>query len=259
MPFKSSPVPQKGQRNEMRILTRAATILRALADGSGHLSLGQIAKASHLPRSTVQRIVGALEVEGFVATKAGESGVRLGRELVRLGSAVHAELRGLIRPHLQELHACTKDTVDLSLVMDGKPIVVDQITSTGALRVVSFVGRPLPLHATASGKAHLMAMTKEEALAMMKAPLHAYTQHTQTNVSKLLRFANSLDQDEFGIDREEFEDGICALALPVRTPSNENYAVAVSMPSGRFKGRLPELREALRQAKRGIQEALGTA
>jgi IclR family transcriptional regulator, acetate operon repressor len=252
-----SSKPVKGQRNEMRILTRAADILRALADGSGNLSLGQIAKATDLPRSTVQRIVGALEAEGFVATKAGETGVRLGRELVRLGSAVHAGLRSLIRPHLQELHARTKDTVDLSLVMDGVPIVVDQITSSNALRVVSFVGRPLPLHATASGKAHLMSMTKREAEGILQTPLHAHTAQTLTSLQKLMRFAETLEDDEFGVDHEEFDDGVCALALPIRTPGSDNYAIAVSMPSRRFKERMPELREALRRAQKGIESALG--
>lgn len=253
-----TPEPRrKGQRNEMRMIARAAEVLRALADGKGSLSLGQIAKASGLPRSSVQRLVGALEAEGFVTTQAGQVGVRLGRELVRLGSAVHANLRSLIRPHLQELHAATKDTVDLSLVMDGTPIVVDQITSTAALRVVSFVGRPLPLHATASGKAHLMAMSKGEAEQLLVEPLHAFTARTMTSVPKLLKLADTLAEAGFGYDHDEFDDGVSALALPIQTAGSDNYAIAVSMPSKRFADRLPMLREALRRAQHGIERALG--
>jgi hypothetical protein len=75
----------------------------------------------------------AVEAEGFVNTQAGHAGVQLGRELVRLGSVVSANLKTLVRPYLQELHQRTKDTVDLTLLMDGTPIVVDQISSTVAL------------------------------------------------------------------------------------------------------------------------------
>lgn len=239
------------------MISRAAAVLRALADGSGNLSLGQIAKAANLPRSSVQRIVGALEAEGFVSTQAGQAGVRLGRELVRLGSAVQASLRTLIRPHLQELHARTRDTVDLTLLMDGTPIVVDQISSTASLRVVSFVGRPLPLHATASGKCHLMNMGREEAARLLEEPLKPYTSHTITSVPTLMKFAGTLADAEFGYDREEYDDGICALALPIQTPASDNYALAVSMPAKRFAERLPDLRGALRQAQRGIEEMLG--
>ena len=249
---------KKGQRNEMRMIARAAGVLRALADGSGNMSLGQIAKASGLPRSSVQRLVGALEAEGFVTTQAGQTGVRLGRELVRLGSAVQANLRTLIRPHLQELHSRTKDTVDLSLLMDGIPIVVDQISSTASLRVVSFVGRPLPLHATASGKCHLMNMTRGYAARLLQEPLKAYTSHTVTSVPQLLKMADTFAEAEFGYDREEYDDGVSALALPIQTFGSDNYAVAVSMPSKRFADRLPELRSALRLAQRGIEMALGT-
>jgi DNA-binding IclR family transcriptional regulator len=241
----------------MRMIARAAEVMRALAQGRGNMSLGQIAKATKLPRSTVQRLVGALEAEGFVATQAGQTGVRLGRELVRLGSAVHANLRSLIRPHLQELHAQTRDTVDLSLIMDGLPIVVDQITSTASLRVVSFVGRPLPLHATASGKAHLMNMSREEAERLVHEPLRAFTSQTITSAQQILKFADSAADAAFGYDREEYDEGVCAIALPIQTHGSDNYAIALSMPSKRFADRLPQLRESLRQAQRGIELSLG--
>ncbi len=247
----------KGQRNEMRTIARAASVLRALADGTGNLSLGQLAKATDLPRSSIQRIVGALEAEGFVNTQAGQSGVRLGRELVRLGSAVSANLRTLVRPYLQELHQRTKDTVDLTLLMDGTPIVVDQISSTAALRVVSFIGKPLPLHATASGKCHLANMPRHEALALLQQPLHAFTGQTITVADQLEKTIDLIDAGEFGYDREEYEDGICAIALPIHTFGASNYAIALSMPTKRFAERLPLLREALRSMQHGIEKSLG--
>jgi IclR family transcriptional regulator, acetate operon repressor len=249
---------KKGQRNEMRTIARAASVLRALADGTGKLSLGQLAKATGLPRSSIQRIVGALEAEGFVNTQAGQSGVRLGRELVRLGSAVSANLRTLVRPYLQELHQRTKDTVDLTMLMDGTPIVVDQISSTAALRVVSFIGRPLPLHATASGKCHLANLPWPEALDLLQASLHAFTDHTVTSTSHLEKTVSQIGAGEFGYDREEYEAGICAIALPIHTFGASNYAIALSMPVNRFADRLPLLREALRNVQHGIEKSLGT-
>ena len=248
---------KKGQRNEMRMIARAAEVLRALADHPSGLSLGQIAKAAGLPRSTVQRLVGALEAEGFVATRAGMAGVRLGAELVRLGSAVHANLRSLFRPYLHKLHIQTQDTVDLTLLTDGVPVVIDQITSTAPLRVVSFVGRPLPLHCTASGKAHLSAMSKVEADHWLAAPLKTFTKQTMTDPTRLLRLAETAHLGEFHLDQEEFDVGICAVALPINTPGLDNYAVAVSMPANRFKERLPLLREALKTCQKEMETVVG--
>jgi DNA-binding IclR family transcriptional regulator len=257
MSSQPSGAPRKGQRNEMRMISRAAEVLRALAEEPAGLSLGQLAKATGLARSTVQRLVGALEAEGFAVTRPGQPGVKLGAELVRLGSAVHANLRSLFRPFLQELNHQTKDTVDLTLLMNGLPVVIDQITSTASLRVVSFVGRPLPLHCTASGKAHVSAMTHDEAKALLIPPLKGYTARTLTDSRALLRLAGTAHECEFHIDQEEFDEGICAIALPINTAGPDNYAVAVSMPATRFKTRLPQLRAALRTCQREMEAAAG--
>ena len=155
--------PTKGARNEMRMITRAVAVLRALADQPGGLSFGQIAKATGLARATVQRLVGALESERLVSTHAGVVGVRLGVELARLGAAVHAEARRLFRPHLEDLHARVEETIDLTKLVGGEAIMIEQIASPRALRVVSQVGQALPLHCTASGKAHLTQMSLAEA------------------------------------------------------------------------------------------------
>ena len=249
--------PAKGQRNGMRMISRAAAVLRALAGSSSGLSLGQIAKSAGLPRSTVQRLVGALEAEGLVLTQAGEVGVRLGPEFLRLGTSIHADMKPLFRPHLQELHARTLDTVDLTLLMGRTPMVVDQITSRAALRVVSFVGRPLPLHATASGKAHLMAMPREQALGLLAGELKRHTHGTITSAEVLAKLAGRGPAGDFAYDRQEYEEGVCAIALPVQTLSGDNYAIALSMPTSRFQDRLPLLREALRSCQRGIEGAAG--
>ena len=54
--------------SNIQVISRAAGILRILAQSSGGMSLGQIATRVNLPRSTVQRIVAALTAEGYVAS-----------------------------------------------------------------------------------------------------------------------------------------------------------------------------------------------
>lgn len=54
----------------VQVIARAAAILRSLKNESDGLSLGQIAERVGLPRSTVQRIVGALHAESLVIAAA---------------------------------------------------------------------------------------------------------------------------------------------------------------------------------------------
>jgi DNA-binding IclR family transcriptional regulator len=66
------------ERGGVQVIARCAAILRALSEHSAGLSLGGIAKAVGLPRSTVQRIVNALEAEQFVESVGTGGGTRLG-------------------------------------------------------------------------------------------------------------------------------------------------------------------------------------
>ena len=53
-------------RSGIQVIARAAAVLRALKDAPAGLSLGQIAERLGLARSTVQRIVQALQDERLV-------------------------------------------------------------------------------------------------------------------------------------------------------------------------------------------------
>ena len=50
----------------IQVISRAVKVLRALEGKPDGLSLSAIANEVDLPRSTVQRIVGALATEGFL-------------------------------------------------------------------------------------------------------------------------------------------------------------------------------------------------
>ena len=55
------------RQNGIQVIARAAAILRTLESNRDGMSLGEIAKQVGLARSTVQRIVNALAVEGLVS------------------------------------------------------------------------------------------------------------------------------------------------------------------------------------------------
>ncbi|MBT4588690.1 MAG: helix-turn-helix domain-containing protein, partial [Rhodospirillaceae bacterium] len=77
----------KDTSSGIRVISRAAEILRTLNDESRGLSLGQIAAQVNLPRSTVQRIVGALKIEGFIIDGPGESQIRIGPAFFSIAAA----------------------------------------------------------------------------------------------------------------------------------------------------------------------------
>src|SRR5581483_96520 len=90
-------------KSSVQVIARAAAILRALENEASGLSLGQIAQRVGLARSTVQRIVAALEAEKLVIAASPTGRVRLGPTLLRLAASVHTDFASLARPFLMKL------------------------------------------------------------------------------------------------------------------------------------------------------------
>src|SRR3989304_7122520 len=85
-------------KSQVQVIARAATILRALEEENAGLSLGQIAQRVNLARSTVQRIVAALETEKLVIAATPNGRVRLGPTILRLPAAPGRRLSAAARP-----------------------------------------------------------------------------------------------------------------------------------------------------------------
>src|SRR5437588_11560678 len=101
---------RNGAATGMQLISRAAQILRALADHSAGLSLSELAVAVALPKSSAHRIVGALQVEELVSLDPNGK-LRLGPGAARLGAATRGALRDELRPYLEQLARATGETV----------------------------------------------------------------------------------------------------------------------------------------------------
>jgi len=126
----------KDRSGGIQVIARAAAILRVLERQPDGLSLGQIAKAAGLARSTVQRIVAALAMENFVTTAGPNAGVRIGAGLIGIAAAVGSSTVALLHPHLRALGEQVGETVDLAVLSGGSAVFVDQVP--GRQRLVAF-------------------------------------------------------------------------------------------------------------------------
>lgn len=236
----------------IQVIARAAAILRALnQDG---LSLGALSKATGLPRSTVQRIVDALQAENLV--EAGDGGVRPGWGLQQLAQLGQSAVAARVRPQLQLLFERTRETVDISTRHGRQVAFLDRIISDQELRVVPINDRPRPLYAMANGKAVLSCMRDEQIAALFADTFLQLTPATVTDLPSLLPELEAVRQCGFSYDREEHAQGVCAVGMPIRGAGLGPHAVSVVVPASRFEQRLPELRQALVDCKASMEAVL---
>lgn len=236
----------------IQVISRAAKILRTLREHPKGLSLSQIAKEVGLARSTVQRIVAALEEENLVTAGTANNGFRLGPEIARLAGAVHSDLREELRPFLIQLSNQVNETVDLSVLDNGKVLFVDQIIAAHPLQATSQPGASFPLHCTANGKAILASLPITEIEKLLPEQLKQFTDKTITNRNELLKELEVVRKEGVAFSREEHIDGICAVGAVIFDQVGNRCAVSIPLPAIRFYGNEKKLATALLKTRQSI-------
>jgi DNA-binding IclR family transcriptional regulator len=153
----------------------------------------------------------------------------------------------------ETVHVGVRDGIDV--------LYVAKVDSRHAVRMVSAVGRRLPAHCTAVGKALLAALPRAELdVLYAKATLTAMTGNSITDRRTLRRELNRIS-DEGGMAREycESNEAVACDAAPVRDRSGEVVAaMSISVPILRWNDVVEaNLRELVSKGAQTLSERLG--
>ncbi|WP_231974799.1 IclR family transcriptional regulator [Mycobacterium sp. E1747] len=225
----------------IQVIARAAEMLRLLQAHPGGLSQAEMGDRLGMARSTVSRILGALEDEGLVASRGGRGGYRLGPEIARMAGTVRLSVVMDVHPFMEELSRELGETVDLSVLDGDRATFVDQVVSPHRLRAISAVGESFPLHCCANGKALLAGLAPEH----LPSRLARLTPSTITSPAALRKELERVRAEGVAYDREEQTEGVCAVGAALKGVAGHTVAVSVPVPTQRFYGREPELAQAL--------------
>jgi DNA-binding IclR family transcriptional regulator len=244
----------ENSRAGIQVIARSAAILRALKDQPNGMSLGQIAGAVSLPRSTVQRIVAALQTERFVISVANGSGLKLGPELGALAEATHYNIVEQCRILLSELSQNTGETADLSVLRGDKMIFLDQVPGTHRLRAISSVGEVFPITTTANGRACLAMLPRKDALKL--AEQEWARQGVQPDIAKFDQMLDAVAENGLARDDDEHTDGISAIGFAFEDWLGNIHAISVPVPTSRFSRQNEKIETAIRATRKNIAKMM---
>jgi DNA-binding IclR family transcriptional regulator len=240
----------KNERGGIQVLSRAATILRILRDNQNGMSLGKIAAKAGLPRSTVQRIAGALVDERFLMSDPEGRGLRLGPELTAFAGAAQYSVVEHCRLLLTELTQKTGETADLSVMRGIGMTFLDQVPGTHRLTTLSKVDEVFPLTTTANGRSCLAQLPVEDATALIKREWKR--SGVSGNMDDVLSQLEDIRRDGLAYDLDEHSIGISAIGFAFRDWSGSLHAISVPMPSTRFEEMKETVETALYVTKKDI-------
>ena len=246
----------QSDRSGIQVIARAAAILRVLKDNREGLSLGRIAAEVNLPRSTVQRITGALATERLVISDPSGGGLRLGPELASLAEAANHNIVERCRLILSEVTQETGETTDLAVLRGEDMIFIDQVPGLHRLRTVSSVGEVFPLTTTANGRACLALMPGPEALRLARQEWRRTGR--DESIDAFSAMLDEIRRTGLAYDTDEHTQGISAIGFGFQDGSGSYYAMSIPVPTTRFYETRPKVEAALRRAHKNITEVFGS-
>jgi DNA-binding IclR family transcriptional regulator len=215
---------------------RTLDLLELLADQPRAWTLVDLARELGIPKSSLHGLLRTLSGRGWVRTDETGTHFRLGLRALRVGAAYldGDDTVGLLGGVLDELSHRFGETVHLGRLDGDQVVYVAKRESVHHLRLYSSIGRRLPAHATALGKALLAERTDETADRIVSWPLTRLTPHTRTDRDAFHAALAAARADGYAVDREENAEGIncIAMAVPLAAPAID--AVSVSVPVTRL-------------------------
>jgi len=246
----------KNEAGSMQAISRASTLLRIIAATPTGVTLGELSARSSLPRSTVHRVLKALETEGFVAKSVESPKYRIGIAASLLASASRARLLDVAGPPLAAAAAELGIPVELYILAGGTVRCVDQVfpPSDGLRPVGRRVGLSVAAHATAPGKA-ICAHLEPPMSRQLAGALPSFTIATITDIDELLSQFERIRATGIAWERDEATIGASSVAVGFVTPSGDVVAASVALASEGFAGEAAELVPALMNVR---DRTLGT-
>ncbi|MDG4769371.1 IclR family transcriptional regulator [Solwaraspora sp. WMMD792] len=239
---------------------RTLEVLEALAATPDRRSLGELARILQIPKSSLHGILRTMMHRGWVETDPTGTRFGLGVRALQVGAAYLAadNAVSLLDGVLDALAGQFGETVHLGR-LDGPHVVyLAKRESVHPLRLYSAIGRHLPAHATALGKALLAEHPDDTVDQLLSWPLRRMTRRTITDPAALHAALAEVRAQGWAVDREENTEGIVclAMAMPLRRPAGD--AISLSVPANRIDA-AGEARmvEALRAAADQVAAARG--
>jgi DNA-binding IclR family transcriptional regulator len=220
-------------RQGIQSVELAMTVLRALEDGLGPMSLTQIAAAAGMSPSKAHRYLVSLGRVGLVAQSRSSGAYDLGPAMRRLGieSLRRMDEVGLASEHLPGLRDRTRHAVNLAVWGDAGPVLVRWDYGSYALPITVRVGATMPMVASSVGRVFLAHLPMAQTEPVLRAELES-GRRADLPIGEIARIRAEVLRDGYALTTDGVIPGVTSVAAPVFTGTGPlPLVVALAMPA----------------------------
>jgi DNA-binding IclR family transcriptional regulator len=177
----------------------------------------QISERVGINKSTVHRLLATLETKRFVDRDPATGVYRPGLRLLQMAflTLEHNDLRRIASPFLRDLCDQHRENVNLAILDDTEVIYLDAIESPQRVKLAAAPGERLPAFCTASGKAILAFLPEDVVKSILERGMPKRTSTTVVTPEAFFQDVLQIREQGFAISKQEYEDGINAVAAPI--------------------------------------------
>jgi DNA-binding IclR family transcriptional regulator len=200
------------------MLRKAMEVLGLFSLEERELGVLDVAERIDRPKSTVSRWLAAMKQADFLERDPDSSRYRLSLRLAALGEVAQqaTTLQRAARPWLNWLAQQTGETANLTVLVGTEAVNVEVADSPRPVMHIGWVGRRLPVHATASGKVLLAFADDDVVAAIIAVKLERFTAKTIVDARMLRREMDLVRTRGYATVWAELEPDLAAVAAPVR-------------------------------------------
>lgn len=250
-------------KNPIQVSERIFSTIECLAR-TGPMGLQELSNELALNKSTVHRILNSLICMDYVRQDAETLKYSLSFKFCRISNQILSQnnMIDIARPFIKELAELSGETVHL-VQMDGiQAVYIDKVeASHNSVRLVSMVGKSIPLYCSGVGKAMLAGMSNEKIRSIWEqSDIRKLTEYTVTDFDEFQKLIAEIRRNGYALDNEENELGVRCIAAALKSFNGKpTYAISVSAPKDRMSdARIQEIKTLILNTRQKILEATGT-
>lgn len=219
-------------RQGIQSVELAMTVLRALEEGRGPMSLTQLAAASGMGASKAHRYLVSLGRVGLVTQSRSSGLYDMGPSLRRLGMEALRRMDevSLASEHLPGLRDRTGHAVNLAVWGEHGPVIVRWDYGSYALPITVRVGATLPMLSSSVGRVYLAHLPETLTGPVLRGERESGT-HADVSDAEIARIKETVLRDGVALTSGGVIPGVTSAAAPVFTAGSLPLVVAIALPA----------------------------
>ena len=249
------------KEDAMQTIDRAIRILKSFSIEENELSLADLHRKLALSKSSLQRILNTLVMNGLLDKDEKKKTYQLGIELFFLGQLVEKNnnLLSVCKPFMEKLRDEVGESVQLNIIHQKERKCIGYIPSNHELMTIAYVGQTSPLYAGASAKLLMANLPQDQLTEILNdLEMEKITDDTIDNLEDLKRELENIRLNGYSLSYGERVQGAFGLCAPIKNRFNEVIAgISITIPTVRMdKEKIDLYIEQVKRAARLISEKL---